>query len=222
MTTTRIGDPILLDQVLLAVVKRSERDISQRPVERPHQRLRFSLAQVVSHPGDHDLVQGATYNGDGLYAAMLRQDRWRSLPAELGARARREKRPMARVAAQRLIAPLLPDWIERLRPSRPGRFVPGERRRNALSFLNASLAKRVAAALPPPVEWSNRATDRIQMLTESYLVARADRWSIIGARHGVAFSYPLADRRILDFALSLPGEQHDAEQVIVLATHQPA
>jgi len=151
--------------------------------------------------------EGATYNGYGLYAAMLRQGRWRSLPAELRARARREKRPLAIVAAQRLIAPLLPDWMARLRPSRPGRFVPGARRRDALSFLNASLAKRVAAALPPQPEWSNRVTDRIQMLTESYLVGRADRWSIIGARHGIAFSYPLADRRILDFSLSLPLER---------------
>jgi asparagine synthase (glutamine-hydrolysing) len=45
------------------------------------------------------------------------------------------------------------------------------------------------------------------MLAESYLVERADRWSILGARHGVAFSYPLADRRILDFILSLPLER---------------
>jgi len=29
--------------------------------------------------------EGATYNGSGLYAAMLRQGRWRTLPAELHA-----------------------------------------------------------------------------------------------------------------------------------------
>jgi asparagine synthase (glutamine-hydrolysing) len=45
------------------------------------------------------------------------------------------------------------------------------------------------------------------MLTESYLAGRATRWSVIGARHGVAFSYPLVDRRILDFTLSLPLER---------------
>lgn len=151
--------------------------------------------------------EGATYNGSGLYAAMLRQGRWRSLPAELRARARREKHTLVRVAASRLIIPLLPDWTARMLPSRPGQPVAGARRRNALSFLNASLAKQVDAALPSQKEWNSRATDRIQMLTESYLVARTDRWSILGARHGIAFSYPLADRRILEFALSLPLER---------------
>ena len=162
---------------------------------------RAVIGLVLSGAGGDE---GATYNGSGLYAAMLRQGRWRSLPAELLARARREKRSPFRVFAGRLVLPLLPDWVERLRSAQS---LPGERRRNALSFLNAPLAKRVAEALPPQTEWSNRATDRIQMLTESYLVARAERWAIIGARHGVAFSYPLADRRILDFALSLPLER---------------
>jgi asparagine synthase (glutamine-hydrolysing) len=154
--------------------------------------------------------EGATYNGSGLYAAMLRHGRWRSLPAELRARARREKRSLVRVAAVRVVLPLLPDWLtSALAPMRrsPGQSVPGIRRRNAASFLSPSLANKVAAALHPETDWSNRATDRIQMLTESYVAVRADRWSIIGARHGIAFSFPLADRRILDFVLSLPIER---------------
>jgi asparagine synthase (glutamine-hydrolysing) len=69
------------------------------------------------------------------------------------------------------------------------------------------LAAKVSAGLPAQVEWRNRAPDRIQMLTESYLVGRADRWAILGARHGVAFSYPLVDRRVIDFTLSLPLER---------------
>jgi asparagine synthase (glutamine-hydrolysing) len=154
--------------------------------------------------------EGASYNGSGLWAALLRQGQWRSLPAELRARARREKRSLARVAAGQLIAPFLPGWFYgamlRIRP-RPGQFASGARRRNAIVFLNASMAKRVIAAMTPLPVWNNRVTDRIQMLTGSYLIARADRWSIIGARHGIAFSYPLVDRRILDFALSLPLER---------------
>jgi asparagine synthase (glutamine-hydrolysing) len=154
--------------------------------------------------------ESATYNGHALYPALLRQGRWRSLAVELHARARREQRPLARVLAGTLIAPLLPDFVYRLvartGSPRPSQFMPA-RRRNALSFLNESLAKQVAAAPRSEAEWTNRASDRIRMLTASYLVARADRWSIIGARHGIAFSYPLVDRRILDFVLSLPLER---------------
>jgi hypothetical protein len=100
----------------------------------------------------------------------------------------------------------LPDWISRMRQRRR-RSGPGSRRENALSFLDASLAREVNAAMQFPRDWSNRATGRIQKVSDSYLVARANYWSIIGARHGIAFSYPLADRRILDFALSLPLER---------------
>lgn len=65
--------------------------------------------------------------------------------------------------------------------------------------------------MPEDPAWNhvenNSAESRIRVLTESYLDARANRWSIIGARHGIAFSYPLADRRVLDFCLSLPIER---------------
>lgn len=53
----------------------------------------------------------------------------------------------------------------------------------------------------------NRPEDRIWSLTDSYLAGRATRWAILGARHGVAFSFPLADRRLLDVSLSLPLER---------------
>ena len=58
----------------------------------------------------------------------------------------------------------------------------------------------------PPVELKpgNSARDRIWMLTQGYLFHRTDYWSIIAARHGLAFTYPLQDRRVLEFALSLP------------------
>ena len=148
--------------------------------------------------------EGATYNGAGLYAAVLRSGFLRTLPQELRAIARREGKSLLRVAVGRLLFPFLPDWTERLLPSKFGQTAPVLGREAALPFLRPPFAEQVRQTLPAQFEWKNRPRDRVQMLTESYLVPRADNWSILGARHGIAFSYPLADRRILDFTQSLP------------------
>ncbi|NDJ10806.1 MAG: asparagine synthase [Acidobacteriia bacterium] len=148
--------------------------------------------------------EGATYHGTGLYAAVLRAGYLRQLPRELRAIAQREGKSLLRVAVARLLFPFLPDWTACLLPSRFGHAPAQSPRDSALSFLSPAFAQRVRQSLPAPSDWRNRPMDRVHMLTHSYLVARADNWSILGARHGVAFSYPLADRRILDFTLSLP------------------
>jgi asparagine synthase (glutamine-hydrolysing) len=51
------------------------------------------------------------------------------------------------------------------------------------------------------------AEERIAYLTDSYVVGRGTRWAEIGARHGIAFTFPMLDRRIIDFMLSLPLER---------------
>lgn len=150
--------------------------------------------------------EGATYNGTGLYAALLRHGRWRNLPAELRARARREGETLPSAVAFRLLAPLLPPWLRQLRRRLLGRPQP-DHRPSALDFLAPPLAAQVMAAMPPAPHWRNRPHDRIEMLTESYLAGRNTWWAMAAARHGIAFSYPLLDRRIIDFTLSLPLER---------------
>lgn len=150
--------------------------------------------------------EGATYNAADVHAAMLLQGRWRWLPADLCARARRQGRPLPAVVLDRLLRPLLPDRARSLarrlrrRPGLPDRTDP-------LALLAEPLRLQVAAALAPIPAMRNRPADRIWSLADSYLAGRATRWAILGARHGVAFSFPLADRRILDFSLSLPLER---------------
>lgn len=151
--------------------------------------------------------EAATYNGSDLLPAMLQRGRWLGLYRELKARARRQGTPMFRIAASSLVLPMLPDSLLASRQRRRGKSTTSDRRRNALSFLRPQLAEQVTAALPPGTNWESSPQDRVAMLTDSYLVGRATHWAIIGARHAVAFTYPLLDRRIIDFALSLPVER---------------
>lgn len=144
--------------------------------------------------------EGATYNGMGLYAAMLRHGRWRSMARELRARARREGETLAAAIVYRLLVPFLPPWLRRHRAAR--KTLPP-----AFDFLSPRLAAQVAETLPPQQIWRSRPGDRIAMLADSYVTGRNTWWAMVGARHGIAFSCPLLDRRIIDFALSLPVER---------------
>lgn len=155
-------------------------------------------AELLLSGGGGD--EGATYNGAGLYAAMLRHGRWRGLARELRARARREGETLATAITYRLVAPLLPHWLRRHR-------VAANTRPPALDFLAPPLAAQVAETLVRQPDWRNRPEDRIAMLADSFVAGRNTWWATAGARHGIAFACPLLDRRIIDFALSLPLER---------------
>lgn len=151
--------------------------------------------------------EGPTYNGSNLYATLLRRGKWVQALRETSARARVDRRPLGREILARLILPSLPDAVTALLRGQAKQPVEDDRERRALQFLNPEFGGRVRQAMTESPPWNNSAESRIQALTDSYLDARANRWSVIGARYGIAFSYPLADRRVLDFCLSLPIER---------------
>jgi asparagine synthase (glutamine-hydrolysing) len=148
--------------------------------------------------------EGATYNGANLYAAAFRQGYFVHTLNELRARARLDGLSLARVFYRRLVLPLMPPraraLVQRLRQGRAERPVP----RAILEFLAPALAHQVSAALINERRGDNGQQDRILNFTESYLVGRTNNWSIVGAHYGIAFTFPLLDRRIIDFTLSLP------------------
>jgi asparagine synthase (glutamine-hydrolysing) len=48
--------------------------------------------------------------------------------------------------------------------------------------------------------------NRWRLMTSPHIAERAEVWAQTGARHGLAFAFPLLDRRVVEFALSLPSE----------------
>jgi asparagine synthase (glutamine-hydrolysing) len=48
--------------------------------------------------------------------------------------------------------------------------------------------------------------NRWRLMTSPHVVERAEVWAQTGARHGLAFAFPLLDRRVVEFSLSLPSE----------------
>jgi asparagine synthase (glutamine-hydrolysing) len=157
--------------------------------------------RLLSGAGGDETV---TYAGEAMHAALFRHGRWAALHAELAARARREGWSLARTFVRRVAAPLAPQALKTLRRRLAGR--PPLPAPDRLRFLAPDLRAqfRAAAALPTA---RHTADERIALLTDSYVVGRNVRWAAIGARRGIAFTFPMLDRRVIDFMLSLPLER---------------
>ncbi|HLO78508.1 MAG TPA: asparagine synthase-related protein [Magnetospirillum sp.] len=181
-------------------------------VDAPFTDVDEAICAAAAAAGTHLLLSGAggdeaaTFNGANLHAAMLRHGRWRALPRELRARSRHHGQSLGATVAHRLVAPFLPQWVRQARRRLLGLPSPLPRAAQ-LDFLRPHLAAKVAAALWPGVDDAHSPQGRIGNLANPYLAGRATRWAALGARHGIAFAYPLMDRRIIDFILTLPLER---------------
>ena len=151
--------------------------------------------------------EGVSYNGRALYAALLREGRWRTLPHEIRARAEQDGHPLARAVLDRLVRPLVPHWLRSARARLTGRQPDNGGAVAALRFLRPALARTVLDAISPGPTPDNGPADRIWAFAEASLAGRCTLWATFGARHGVAIACPFLDRPVVDFVLALPLER---------------
>ena len=158
----------------------------------------FGAARVLSGVGGDE---GATYSGPAIYARLLRDGSFRTLFRELPRRARRDGVSLPVAIRNRLLLPHLPSAIRRRLRSRPNVRDPdrGATRFFAPPWRAAILARRLGPALR-----TNSPQDRVQAFADHYLPPRCTIYAIMAAHHGVAVSFPMLDRRVVDFMLSLP------------------
>jgi len=144
--------------------------------------------------------EGVTFNGRGYLAELLRTGRWPTLARRLRQRVGLRPGPLARTAALGLVLPHVPDTLyahlariaERRFP--PALVTPAFARRAPFRGAVSGLAR----------ERSGVHRTQRGLWAHGHLAARMEAWAIWGAGQGVEYSYPLADRRVLEFAYSLP------------------
>ncbi|HEV7289950.1 asparagine synthase-related protein [Sphingomonas sp.] len=141
--------------------------------------------------------EGATYNGANLYLAALRAGRLPTLVRELSARAKVDQVSVMREVRGRLATPLL------AAARRTGRGVM-DKQHGAIRFLAPAMAAQVEHGRLTPVLSSNRPADRVRAFADHHIPSRCTYYSVLAARHGLAVSFPMLDRRVVDFILSLP------------------
>ena len=146
--------------------------------------------------------EGISYSGNGYYAHLLLSGRWAALFAEARARRMNPLRLMARTVVRTLPygRDLFRQW-KRLRKRLRKEFVPRH-----MSFINPEFARNTP--LPPATVFRPTSVRCGQLMRLGFgaLWRRTERDNAAGAFHGLEYRYPLLDRRVLEFALSLPPE----------------
>lgn len=153
--------------------------------------------------------EGVSFNGRGLAAEWLVTGRWWTLLRSLGwGDVLRHPRAITTVAKriESAVLPCLPDvWFELL-------AYRGTRRRWERSCINPQLLARFrsgARPLGPPLrEVPGVRNCQLRLYAHGHLTARIESWAVHGAERGLAYAYPLLDRRVLEFVYGVPGELH--------------
>ncbi len=143
--------------------------------------------------------QAASHAGRGAFTEFLFRGRFSTLSRELRAhRARTGRNPLVTLGAE-VLRHLAPARTFRwLRTSVGGRTAPED----FFPFVSSREARLGAHGNDGLTTRGNR----LGTLTGGNIAQSLDYLAVKGARHGVAYAYPLLDPQVVEFALSLPGE----------------
>lgn len=148
---------------------------------------------LLSGAGGDDFV---SFNGRGHWERLLLRGRWRALAAEWRAEERAAWRLLAHTVIP-LAHPALPMAIGRWRS---GRAV---RRR---WFIAPAFGRRTTPRVVPMTRTISVRRTQLAFLQDGRLDFQ-EHWQALGSEYGIEYRFPLLDRRLLEFALSLPPNQ---------------
>ena len=150
--------------------------------------------------------EAATFNGRGSFAELFLRGRWRKLGEEMSALKRERGWTVATIFRSEVLRYVLPNPVLNLARRLAGK--KGGQKRAAQMFLrlmSTDIQDRIAASSRPMLAMvASGEENRWRLMTSPHIAERAEDWAQMGARHGLAFAFPLLDRRVVEFALSLP------------------
>ena len=183
-------------------------DYSYRDVAlRPRSTLNFELSTsrqaraggiqtMLSGWGGDELI---AFNGRGYFAELALRGRFPTIQNELRLRAQIHGGNLRGPWKARVLRPLLPDRFLDLESEPPP--LPAE--------LRPEFARLLTDVEPLdhvyPRERPGVRRMQVSLLEFGHLQYRMESWAAHGAAIGLRYSFPLLDRRIMEFALSLPG-----------------
>lgn len=189
------------------LIEHDTRDLALNPTTTLQ--LELGASQTAADGGARTILSGwggdelVVNNGRGYFADLARRGRWRTLQRELRLRTGIHESSMLSLVRGRIIRPLLSDrLLYRVRPDeKPVRY-----------SLPACLRPEFAAELEniEPLDWPylrERPGVRqfqIAMFESGHLQYRMEAWAAHGTDIGINYAYPLLDRRLIEFALSVP------------------
>jgi asparagine synthase (glutamine-hydrolysing) len=149
--------------------------------------------------------EGATFNGRGTFAELFLHGRWRTLGREVLALKRERGWSVPRILNNEIVAYLRPEGVINFVKSMLGR--EPDTRTLARQSLSSSARQRLDALRPEELCMGpDGRENRWRLMTDPHISERAEIWAQAGAGYGLAFAFPLLDRRVVEFSLSLPSE----------------
>lgn len=136
--------------------------------------------------------EGLSFSGRGLKAHLLATGRWLALWREAN---QKTVMGVLRVFYEAL---RLLYWNLRPEPSVRARINQGK------SLVNPALPARIKPLSQPRIREIGVRQTQLALLQHGAISSRAEDWAISGAQHGIEYSYPLLDRALLEFVLTLP------------------
>ena len=185
------------------IVRHASRDLTVEPSRALE--MEFAASREVSAAGIGTVLSGwggdefIAFNGRGYFSDLLRRGRVRQLNRAI----RNREQVMGIPAWKQWVAaglmPLLPFEV----PPRPD-----VDRTPLPSVLNPDFAEAIGRAEPAPQpvlrERPGVRQMQLALLRSGHLSERIEAWASHGATAGINYLYPLLDRRVIEFALSVP------------------
>jgi asparagine synthase (glutamine-hydrolysing) len=149
--------------------------------------------------------EGASFNGRGAFAELFLRGRWRTLAREVLALKRERNWSIPRILDNEIFSYLRPEGVTNFVKWLKGR--DADARILFRRSLSASARRRLALLRAEGVRMApDGRENRWRLMTSPLIVERVEVWAQTGARYGLAFTFPLLDRRVVEFSLSLPSE----------------
>jgi len=147
--------------------------------------------------------EAATFNGRGSFAELLLRGHWRTLVVEISHLKRERQVSLPRVLYGEILSYLLPGPMIGFAKWLAGRSASvGTELPRALS---AESRKRLANSVDHGLSMApDGRENRWRLINSPHIAERTEAWAQTGAQHGLAFAFPLLDRRVVEYALSLP------------------
>ena len=147
--------------------------------------------------------EAATFNGRGSFAEMFLRGHWRTLVLEISHLRRERKVSLHRVLYGEFLSYMLPESMIGIAKRLAGRSVDiGTELPRTLS---TGSRKRLANSVDHGLSMApDGRENRWRLINSPHIAERTEAWAQTGAQHGLAFAFPLLDRRVVEYALSLP------------------
>ncbi len=163
---------------------------------------RLGIRTFLSGWGGDELI---AFNGRGYFADLLRRGRWVTLFRELRQRGELQGSPVWKQLIVSGVLPLLPGGlVDRIKPDDAHPRIPPP----PPNYLQPEFAKALSSVKPltKPESHEMPGIRRMQLYLFEFghLSYRMESWYAHGARQGMTYVFPLTDKRIAEFALSIP------------------